>query len=474
MPKAKAASYSARLLRRAFTQISRYRSHKQSRRLSLRRVTLFRLHRLFLLPFSGLRLRNAAVRTKFLLFLWHNQVQFQVQHRYSEGEIRYAGQLLTKVIRAWTRTTKQRRLLRQLAPFGLIWRRERLKRKTLESWRRMRETRLRLNYEVIKKLRKRLGQTLAGWRQVVIIRKNAQKLAEKIAKRNRKRLMEIGFGLLRLNKELQIRHWAIFRFLRMWKVAVYRSSTEDLAKVGRFQRAHLLHRHLLTWYQSICKIRRDKIASRHCLLRVFKAWKQALTHQKTTHSHLLLKIETAKQHYLTRLSHTAFISLAANWSEQLASQRHTATLRSFQQHRVVPRLLARTFEQWKWLPLLNSAQRRYRLRTLEVVWRELKYCWKVGRMAIQLAHDTRKRSLLVTLIARWKGWAGPKAEKTQRAWRHRSTKLARNCLFALLEHSLQTVQDQQSCYFILLLKRTLKCWGVFLAKRRLYAQQASK
>jgi len=182
----------------------------------------------------------------------------------------------------------------------------------------------------------------------------------------------------------------------------------------------------------------------------------------------------SKHHYATRLLQTAFSRIAFNWSAELAAQRHTVTLNSFQQHRVAPRLLAKTFAQWKWLPRLSYMGKRQRMRTLEGVWRDWRYCWKVGRMALFLARDTRKRRLLGTVLGGWKGWAGPKAAKGRKAWRHRSVKLARNALFVLLEHSLQAVQSQQVRYCGLLIRRVWKCWGAFLAKRLLHAQQASK
>ena len=474
MPKAKSVPPNTRLLQRAFSQLLRHRQHRQSHRLLWRKVTLFRLRKLFRLPFSALHARCIAVRTKFLLLLWHHRVQLHVQSRCSEGEVRYAGRLLARVIQGWTRTAKQRRLLRQLAPFALTWRRNRLKKKTVESWRRLRELRLRLNYQVIKKLRKRLVETLAGWREVVNRRKRTRKLTEKTAKRETKRILEVGFGLLRRNKDLQVRHWAIYRFLRLWKAAVYRSFTADMAKITNFQHVCLLRRHFSIWSSRISKLKRGKFAFNQRLLRVFHGWKLATAHQKSAKSQFSNQMAISKHHYATRLLQTAFSRIAFNWSAELAAQRHTVTLNSFQQYRVAPRLLAKTFAQWKWLPRLSYMGKRQRMRTLEGVWRDWRYCWKVGRMALFLARDTRKRRLLGTVLGGWKGWAGPKAAKGRKAWRHRSVKLARNALFVLLGHSLQAVQSQQVRYCGLLIRRVWKCWGAFLAKRLLHAQQASK
>lgn len=472
MPKAKSSR--TRLLQKAFAQLLRHRSKRQLHRLLWRRVTFFRLRCLFRLPFAALHRNCRVVRTRFLLLLWRRRVQSLVESRCSAGEVRYAGRLLARVIQGWTRTAKQGRLLRQLAPFALTWRRTRLKRKTMDSWRRLRELRLRLNYEVIKKLRKRLVLTLAGWRKVVTCTKDALKLAGKTAKRTRKRRMELGFGLLRRNKDLQIRHWAIYRFLRLWKTAVYRSFTADMEQIAHFQHTHLLRRHFSLWSRRIFKVKRGKFASNQRLMSLFQGWKQAVAYQQKAQSDLSLKMASAEQHYTTRLQLAVFRRLAWNWSAELAAQRHAATLQAFQQHTVAPRLLARTFAQWKWQPVLSSARKRQRLRTLQGVWRDWRYCWKVGRMAVSLAKDTRKRILLGTVVTQWKGWAGPRAAKGRKAWRHRSGKLARNALFVLLEHSLHAVQSHQSRHFALLRKRVWKCWGAFLAKRLLHAQQASK
>ena len=226
------------------------------------------------------------------------------------------------------------------------------KRKVVNGWKRISENRVRINYNVIKKTRKRLISTLNLWRKVVIrkkILKNAKKKGEVLSKKRRIRML---FRILEGNKKLEVRIWQIYRLIRLWKTAVFRSSELNNKKIAVFRRKKLIFRYFFVWFNRISKQKSVKIVGNYRLSRLFLAWNRVKAKNLAWKKRQNENLEFASEHYERHLTNFAFQSFIQHWSNQLTLKRHKDTLTVSQRKKSL-QLKFWVMERWKWLPVVS-------------------------------------------------------------------------------------------------------------------------
>ena len=434
---------------------------------------------LFLAPFRAISRITALQRTKFLLERWKGHVREQYEARDTEGEVEYTAKLLTKVVREWGKTAKQRRILRALGPYAYTWRRGNLLAKSFAGWKRKSKLRPSLNSAVIQKMRKRLQIVIDEWRRVTVRNREVSKFTSKVTERRKKQLSKKVFEGLKRHTLLQFSYWKMYRIMRTWKIATRISIQHGTVKTKKYRRFRLLSVYF-------CRLRKGvqsgiylKTVTRFQKTTYFRSWSKAIFTVRDRKRATAAKLSAAATLQVRSLHRKAFLSLVANWDQALTESRGNELSQGFYLRKVRIRLLTNSFQQWKSLPIvvpiqMNLLQRRSRHIRLRKTMNVLIAVRAIAKRKKDSAEAWRRRVLASWVIDGWRKRVWTKSSVVAKAVTHRTTKLISRTFAALMKHSLAQAREHFSTHRSLLLSRCVSHWKKYVTSRNEKSQKANK